>query len=375
MTPLSSLALSRDDSQIIKGLAILLMILHHYSMPLVKVMSDDCGLICWMGKACVSLFAFVTGYGLSVRIFSSPTVPRTASLCKSLASFWKIYLFCMVFVTVFTCIFPHPEMDRKLLAPLPPSSILRWVLSLTMLFPHLYNWWYASAFAWMVLCFAPAMAHCRRVHYRVWKCLPVVFVACLPFLLALPQLLDGVENLVEAMGASAQTVVVLLAQLKGMVVFLPWMIFGICYYIIVQTRGGKRLLAVGWLALLLLIWSYFIHPWYATLTWVSVGAIGGALVIRQSRHLTSFLGILGRYSVWMWLIHQFIFGLWFKPFFYRLNPVLGYCLVVFIALVLSVVLDRAFCTTCLLASRIKTWLVPCPTHEQDSTSGHASLKS
>lgn len=303
---------------------------------------------CWIAKSCVCLFAFVTGYGYSVKIFSSPSLPKSSDFFSSLGSFYKIYIFSFVPVSLITWLFPHHAL-------IAPQSFVGWVLSATLILPHVQSWWYAAVFAWMTLAIAPAAALCRREHNHLWKCIPAILIACLPFLFVEPHIMAKVQDyLATETSASPSTIGLILFQLKGMATFLPWMLFGVGYYWLTTATGWRLVAGGSVLSGSLIVWCLFKHPeLYAPLAAASVSTIVLTLAIRRWETASKILGVLGKYSVWMWLCHQFIFGYWFASFFYHLNPLAGYTLVVLISLLLSFGLEKIFQAACTLLACAK----------------------
>lgn len=64
-----SFALSREDISVMKGLAIMAMICHHLNPPEFHIQNIPWywNMISNVGKVCVALFVFCSGYGLSAQ--------------------------------------------------------------------------------------------------------------------------------------------------------------------------------------------------------------------------------------------------------------------------------------------------------------------
>lgn len=106
--------LSKEDSQALKGLAIILMLFHHLFLnkerfinfygsyfPINESVLINISIAC---KICVCIFAFISGYGLYKSLHSYTTVQSGAwikqHLIKSLSSYWFIALFFYLAVFV-----------------------------------------------------------------------------------------------------------------------------------------------------------------------------------------------------------------------------------------------------------------------------------
>lgn len=119
------ISITKDDSKIIKGVAVLLMVAYHYGVIAASV-----------GVACVGMFAFVTGFSHSYHLNGSPHT-RASSIRLFLPFFERfIVLIAFVYVAIYIT---NPERISF-------SDVL-W--SVSSLKPNVVfdSWWYAFAFA------------------------------------------------------------------------------------------------------------------------------------------------------------------------------------------------------------------------------------
>ena len=109
-----SFSLSRQDTSILKGIAICAMLLHHmYACPIADGVAPYGGFLNWIGivgQICVSIFLFCSGYGLSVQYRKVESWPDSMSfirrrLIKFYANFWVVYA---VFVPITVLVFNRP---------------------------------------------------------------------------------------------------------------------------------------------------------------------------------------------------------------------------------------------------------------------------
>lgn len=105
--------LTRDDSQVIKGLAILLMIMHHVLIPefYLNAWSSLNGFVCihirMCGKLCVGIFAFVTAYGYAF------TERRDLKYSLNhIVRLLKIYWPICIFTVILSVLYSH-QFDLK----------------------------------------------------------------------------------------------------------------------------------------------------------------------------------------------------------------------------------------------------------------------
>ncbi len=336
------LSFSKKDTLIIKGIAILLMIFHHYFSPLAADASralDGGNLFwwAWAGKSCVCLFAFVTGYGLTVRIFAQTGPP--VSFGKSLFAFHKIYLFCLLLAVLAMRLFPCPGIHV-------PEGWVAWALSVSMIYPGITGWWYACAFVWMMLVMGPMLALCRNSRWDWRKSVPAVLLALLPLIFVEPSLLANILHWLGKAGVSTGTLTCVRLQITDTVKFLPWFAVGAAYAGIALQTGWRRGVIAAGLAVALWAWGTVRYPhMHLILLGGAMAAIGSCYVFRRCRPLSSSLGLLGRFSVWMWLNHLFILvgggDLW-----KQMCPAVAYGCIVAISLLLGIAMDATFLVVC-----------------------------
>lgn len=351
----SFLSLSKSDSLVIKGLAIVVMLFHHYfgAFAVPRALVPDVfpfrSEVVGTGKACILLFAFVTGYGMCSKVFSSAEAPGWSQFGRSFLAFYKIYLLCFLLACVAMWLVPCPLIHC-------PSDWVSWVFSFTALSPSLGDWWYASAFAWMVLVMAPALALCRKWHGSVGKCLPVCLLALLPLALmfrVLP-IMPGLDLLLTQCGALPPTI----ESMHDVLFFLPevisWFVVGAALkgIEVSEFSSAKWRWVLAGVVALVLAWWLFQTRTTCLRVWVALGLLALAYVARGCMPARRCLMFLGQYAVWMWLNHRFIFGYWWVDFFYGIHPALAYVLLLVASLLLAMVTDGLFRGLGRLAARV-----------------------
>jgi len=111
---ITSFSLSRQDTSVLKGIAICAMLFHHmYACPIADDVAPYDGFLNWigiLGKVCVSIFLFCSGYGLSVQyqktesLFDSVSFVRRR-LVKFYLNYWTVFL---IFVPITIWVFNRP---------------------------------------------------------------------------------------------------------------------------------------------------------------------------------------------------------------------------------------------------------------------------
>ena len=183
--------LTRTDSLGVKGAAIIIMVIFHcfynvefYALPVNfwPFTQDFVIALCWWGKLCVSMFAFVSGYGLYLSYVSTKDTANSW-LAKRYIKTFSGYWFVFVLVFIVTLIMAqHPMVKFGGNGGLRAIAVaIIDFLGLARLFntPTLCGaWWYMSA-AVLYICMIPLLV---RLDERIgW--FPILF-----FLIAFPRL-------------------------------------------------------------------------------------------------------------------------------------------------------------------------------------------
>lgn len=107
------MTLSKDDTNVLKGIAIVAMLFHHMYCSIPDWVEPYNGVLYWLGelgKVCVSIFLFCSGYGMSVQYRGVCGVKDTIKfLIKRFASFYINYwIIFLVFVPITVFLFNRP---------------------------------------------------------------------------------------------------------------------------------------------------------------------------------------------------------------------------------------------------------------------------
>ncbi len=111
-------SLDKQDTAVLKGIAICSMLFHHLyavSPPLNSNLNDVEGLLRWLGelgKVCVAIFLFCSGYGMSVQFDKASQMSFLSSakivfkrLLKFYLGYWVVFI---VFVPITIFVFNRP---------------------------------------------------------------------------------------------------------------------------------------------------------------------------------------------------------------------------------------------------------------------------
>lgn len=130
-----SVSITKDDSKIIKGVAVLLMVFFHYGIFAANV-----------GVACVGMFAFITGYSHSYHL--NECSHAQSSSIRLFLPFFKRFIVVISFVYLALYI-TNPEYVSL-------SNVL-WTVSVIKPNVVFDSWWYAFAFACYCLVLFPVI--------------------------------------------------------------------------------------------------------------------------------------------------------------------------------------------------------------------------
>lgn len=340
-------AFSRGDSLAVKGIAVMMLLFHHlysalerfdsYPVSFFPFAQDDVVAVALMSKNCVSLFAFISGYGLLKSIASIPLNRRSVliwnitRLLKLLSGFWFIY--ALVFV-VSLCLDGLPiktYFESSSVAGL--CYLLNDFFGLANFFdtPTMNStWWYMSAAILYVLLVPLLYLFVRRIGY-----LPVLAATA-----ALPRLLNSDYP------GGMDPYSFLLSILFGML-FAQYDVFGrIERRFPADNPRGYLLHFVVWGALVVL--AYQISRNYGhTEAWeLNLGVLPLAFLcffrfcVIRIPGLRQVLRFLGRHSMTIFLIHTFIQFTYLEDFVYSFkNFALIFLVLLALSLAFSILLD------------------------------------
>ncbi len=340
---------TKSDSLCLKGIAIIIMMFHHcfrsverfenyvvdfspFSQSFVVNISD-------YFKICVSIFAFITGYGLYLsaknecRDLKSSEQWIASRLIKTMGGFWFVYI--LVFIITMIC-------DRYPISVYNKLGFIRAAVYALIDFFGLANlvdtptlistWWYMSAAIFFIIIIPLAIAWSKRFGY----------ISLIVISMALPRLLaDGYPG-----GTNAYTFIT--PVIAGMI-FAQYDIFKKLDNIwFVKNKIRNEIVQfVLYLTLLLLsivVWIKFprdkLWEYHCAVAPVIAICFCKKYVIRIPV-LKNLLAVCGKYSMNIFLIHSFIRVVYFQDFIYGFKYFWLIVLVLFsISFVIAVVIEQ-----------------------------------
>ena len=326
---------SRQGTAMIKGVAILTMLFHHFFgayhvdsgiTQAVFANRDFCALSAWAweAKVCVALFAFVTGYGYYVTA-GRDTGCAWGSGFRRLRRFYPLFIaFCLLHILLCYCC---PFQDA-----LNDQQVPHYLLTMVGLLSAAPDYWYICVVILGALLFYPVLLAARRCCGSIYL---VAFIGL--SLLSITWIRDEVFVLIlSCFTAQAEEIYRYVLSRSLYLVSLPWMIYFLVGWAVAAVSlrlcvTSVLLLTVSSAVLLVNVpqFPFWVGSFPCILLTVWV-------LQRVDGHWVGWLVLLGKYSACMWLNHRLIFGYWFADFFYGLPTPLNYLLLVGVSLGVSV---------------------------------------
>ena len=310
----SNWSLSKQDTLVLKGLAIIAMLFHHLYCSIPSWIEPYDGTLAWMGdlgKVCVAMFLFCSGYGLSAQYNKVKGIKNSCRfMAKRFVSFYFNYwVVFIVFVSITVLLFHRPlstaygdkgnlvlELGCDLLGLQGFSSynITWWfnklLLILYLLFPLLYLGVQKSGVVTLLVSLLICRYWMKVIGYDYYGTLNVYQ---LPFVFGI--LWNKWEN-------------------DNMVLCPRMHDFRCNSY---QWGGGKPYILVFASVLVLLMMIVFrmypIIPHWSKVRMDAFVTLGAAMLVVSLRRLSIPMGILvflGKHSANIYLIHTFINVYW-----------------------------------------------------------------
>lgn len=322
---------SLKNTQIAKGIGIILLIWHHLFYVDTPLFNDyyiaNIGLAHITGKIfkfCVAVFVFLSGYGLAINYdrYKSILYFYKRNIAKILINYWFIWI---IFVPI--CIFAFNIGFEDVYGENYLFKFLIDLLGLKMLFPSLlhvsYNatWWFMSLIIFLYLLFPFLNLLIKRT-----KILGLIITIAIIFI-PLPAIFDWIS------------------------IYLYPMAFGVYFAqngVFEKVKAFKYKYLIIIASLILICIAVYFREATAFKFDVYIDGIIGTLVITllylcisTKSYLGEVLDFLGKYSMDMFLTHTFIQGMWFENIiYYTKDPLISFATLLTISLLVAIVLDK-----------------------------------
>lgn len=316
--------LSLNDTQVLKGVALLLLLCHHcwYTgegfddvFVFGKPVFQQIGVFC---KLCVSLFVFLSGYGLTVGAMKDNGVGKVVNFYrkryfKLMVNYWFIWLlFVPLGVFVFDRTFPAVYGENYVFKALADFFGLH-----NIIVGHFngYNptWWFYGCIILLYLSYP-----------LIWKYRDYWFLLIL-FALLTPVLGKFLRN-------------------GGAFKYLLPFVCGMSYAYLKIPIGNVKISGKFFLTIiffLLCAYRFFISN---AIAWDSVIIVWGVYLYKCFLPMKNFyvaLSFLGRHSFNIFLFHTFIYVYYFHDYiFWSRNPILIFATLLMVSIIISVLIEK-----------------------------------
>lgn len=321
------LELSLKDTNILKGIALLLLLLHHL-FYIQRGLYDDIHLyenhflvneLGLFGKLCVAIFVFLSGYGLTVQANKNHEIELREFYKRRFTKLYLNYWFIWIIFVPIGILFFHRTFEIVYETHIWEKLLID-ISGLSFAFGFYgYNatWWFYSCIIVLYLLF-PFLFRMLGKYNMILIILSLgVYVLRLSFLRAInPYLISFVLGMIVANGINVKNAPPLLNYVNRCTLLLVLM-FACC---IRNLFGGYAIL-----------WDTFI-------------CLTGIMLYKQILLPTFFsrvLEFIGKHSMNIFLFHTFIYAYYFESFIYSSrNPIIIYLLLLGICLVLSIFIEK-----------------------------------
>ena len=324
-------SLSKDDTLILKGIAICAMLCHHLFTCVPQSVDVSFGMISLqlgnVGKMCVALFLFLSGYGLSIQYkklnISKIRLGEVKFILKRFVKFytnyWVIYFF---FVPIGVFVFGRPlQMAYGESVNLCKRLFLD-LLGVQGFSSYNITWWFNKLIIILYLLF-PILYWCMK---KCW------------FLTLLPLFLWMKFKLIDIY------VLDLYAFPFALGIFCALYSDSIQEYLKKIDMSLLKVLSVCFFVFLVVHRQLVIIPYMGGIRIDGFLSLNLALIVvlfaNQMPRTGAILKFLGKHSINIYMIHTFIYFYWYSNYVYSLKyAILVFVSVLSICLLLSVLLE------------------------------------
>lgn len=320
------LSLSLQDTNVLKGVALLLLLVHHclytgedyndiiiHGHPVFQNIGE-------FSKLCVALFVFLSGYGLTAKTMKDGGIGNLWSFyrhryMKLMLNYWVVYLiFVPIGILFFHRTFPAVYGDNWLFKAIVDFLGLHQAV---IGHPYGYNatWWFFGVIIIMYLIY-PLLWRYRRI----WFLMIPIGVMC-----------PTVAMFIPFFGPSD---------------FGHYFLAFVCGISIAYKKlelGGANLIEKIFLLLLFLLACFFrFYAWNVFMWDAGIITIGLVMycIIQIPQWASSSLAFLGRHSYNIFLFHTFIYYYWFHDFIYwSKNPIIIPLILLVVCIPISTVVE------------------------------------
>lgn len=316
--------LSKTDTLVLKGVALLLLLSHHLFYKNPGLYNDitiigNHQLVQTVGvvsKVCVSIFVFLSGYGLTIKYNNANHFDVCQfywiRIVKLLTNYWLIWLLFMPISLVWL----GPSLSEAYGDYVPLKVLMDFfgVINLVGWYGYNPTWWFYSCIIGLYLLFPILRCHMDRQ---------------MPLILLISIAMFFIPG----------------GFLQPLRLYLLPFVLGILSSSYGQKYPPSSLryrtvVAWGGILGLLTVERAYVHDGMFFDHFLATAIIFTYAQLRIPQPVSKVLSFIGKHSMNIFLFHTFIFGLWFSSFIYSTrNPLIIYMLLLVICVLISVVIE------------------------------------
>lgn len=332
--------LTRDNTMVLKGIAILLMLCHHLwafpgRVPAELIVGRPLMVFGDFSKICVAIFSFLGGYGRFIK-YSDRKVNVLTDLRNFYFKYWKVFV---LFIPIAFMFFSHQEpycQDEKVYACYSGFSVIELILNfLGCLSSYNGEWWFVSTYL-ICICVFPLAKYMVKRFSVIINLFIIILIDVIGMVLDTIGAYDGNEILKN------------LFYMKSpyFACFLVGVLFagGRGFSRVEAKLQGLRFKPVLSAVCIVLVFAVREivdnHAFEFIYTAVLIYAL--KVLLDSIRVLNRPLTFFGRHCTNMWLTHTFFcyyFGVFVSTLVFLHNPVLVYIALLLYSLAASFLVD------------------------------------
>ena len=331
----SQFLLTKQHTAVLKGLAIIMMIFHHVNIhmvtlsypleypPVYECLGRD-------AKACIALFAFVTGYGYF--FISQKATSRTEAWWHCISRFYPRFLGVYALMVLLSLLFP--------VGSLQPHSGSQYVLGALGVCDVFYDFWYIGFYLLATCLILPLMFSGDKSHRGFLGIFLAVAIMAAAYISG-----GNLGAILWHLGMHSELNVSIVSfwqetPFHASFVWMPFLFIGwFAAALFVQERLRN--------ALMLLVSLGFALSFDTCYTGILAASLLLSIIFcKFTKRAAACLSALGAASAYMWLNHRLIFGYWFADVCYSYPPPINFLIVVplsyLLALAMQVCIEWGF---------------------------------
>ena len=273
-------------------------------------------------KACIALFAFVTGYGYF--FIAQRATSRLEAWRHCICRFYPRFLCVYLLMVVLSLLFP--------VGSLQPHSAVDYLLGALGGCDVFYDYWYIAFYLLATCLILPLMTPVNKERLNILQLSFVVLLLASSYVFG-----SHLGSLFWHLGMPTDLNVRIVSfwvvsPLRGALVWLPFLFIG--WF----SAAGCIQRRIGDFAMLLISLGFALAFDVRYTGILVVSLLLSFLICRFTDRAAACLSALGLMSAYMWLNHRLIFGYWFADLCYSCPPPINFVIVIPLSYILALLM-------------------------------------